>query len=249
MLVLKGLLVKAARHIRGGALESSAEYVERLRRRGISIGDGCHFFDPSNTLVDTQRPHLLTIGQHVKVASGAIILAHDFSRSVCMDAYGVNIGDAGETRVGDNVFIGMNAILLMGCKVGDNSIVGAGAVVSGEFPPDSVIGGNPAKVICTLQRYREKRRARERDAALLFAERFRDRFGRWPNVEEMTDSFSWLYLPRDEHVVAEHPNLFRLSGVNREKAIEAFMASEPEWPSFEAFLEDAKAYRAGEQDC
>ena len=58
----------------GGA---SPQYIEHLRSRGVKVGKGCYFFDPANTIVDAQRPHLLTIGDYVKVASGAIILTHD----------------------------------------------------------------------------------------------------------------------------------------------------------------------------
>lgn len=232
-----------------GGVGSSAQFIKRLKSQGIAIGEGCYFFDPQNTSVDTQRPHLLTIGDNVKVASGAIILTHDYSRAVCIDAFGVSIGNTRETKIGNNVFIGMNAILLMGCEIGDNSIVGAGAVVSGQYPPNSVIGGNPAKVICSLDKFREKQQGREREAALLYARRYYDRFGNWPTIEQMTGAFAWLYLPRSADAVAAYPGFFKLNGVNRKKAIEAFMASEPKWPSFEAFLEDAKAYRAGRQDC
>ncbi len=53
-------------------------------------------------------------------------------------------------KIGDNVFIGMNSTILRGTKIGENSIVGAGSVVKGEFPDNCVIGGNPAKVLKML---------------------------------------------------------------------------------------------------
>ncbi len=52
--------------------------------------------------------------------------------------------------IGKNCFIGCNAIILKGSILGDGCIVGAGAVVSGVFEPGSVIAGNPAKVVKTL---------------------------------------------------------------------------------------------------
>ena len=63
---------------------------------------------------------------------------------------------AGITEIGDNVFIGMRAIILMGARIGNNVIVGAGSVVSGNFPDNVVIAGNPAKIICSLEQYYQK---------------------------------------------------------------------------------------------
>lgn len=52
-----------------------------------------------------------------------------------------------EIFIGEDCFIGCNTIILKGTRLGNRCIVGAGAVVSGEFPDDSVIVGNPGKVI------------------------------------------------------------------------------------------------------
>jgi len=52
--------------------------------------------------------------------------------------------------IGDDVFVGMHALILKGTELGDGCVVGAGAVVAGKFPPRSVIVGNPARVVKTL---------------------------------------------------------------------------------------------------
>jgi maltose O-acetyltransferase len=50
-------------------------------------------------------------------------------------------------KVEDNVWIGANATILPGVTIGKNSIVGAGAVVTKDVPENTIVGGNPAKVI------------------------------------------------------------------------------------------------------
>ncbi|MEG1506484.1 MAG: acyltransferase [Bacilli bacterium] len=51
-----------------------------------------------------------------------------------------------EIIIGENCFLGVNSIILKGTILGDNCIVGAGSVVSGIFPKDSIIVGNPGKI-------------------------------------------------------------------------------------------------------
>ena len=60
------------------------------------------------------------------------------------------IGKVGEVVLGDNIWIGNNVTILKNTKIGANSIVATGAVVSGKFPSNVVIGGIPAKIIKKL---------------------------------------------------------------------------------------------------
>jgi acetyltransferase-like isoleucine patch superfamily enzyme len=53
------------------------------------------------------------------------------------------------TRIGNRVWIGSNSVVLGGAEIGDNVIVSAGSVVSGAVPPNTIVLGNPAKVIFT----------------------------------------------------------------------------------------------------
>jgi acetyltransferase-like isoleucine patch superfamily enzyme len=50
-------------------------------------------------------------------------------------------------KIGNNVFIGLNSIILKGSEIGDNSVIGAGSVVSGTIPPNVIAAGNPCKII------------------------------------------------------------------------------------------------------
>lgn len=223
-----------AENCEGGG--GSQAFAERLRRKGVAVGEGTYFFDPQSTRIDCQRPHMLSVGSNVKVAAGVIVLCHDYSRSVLIDAFGENVGEAAVTSIGSNVFIGMNAIVLMGSRIGDDCVIGAGSVVSGSIPPRSVAAGNPAKVICSIDDFYRKRKERELVSAELFAKEFVRANGRPPKVAEMTDAFSWLFLPHTEETLERYPELFRMSGVNRESAVAAFLASSPAYPNYEAWL-------------
>lgn len=53
-------------------------------------------------------------------------------------------------------FIGANTIILPGTEIGENCIIGAGSTVKGKVPSDSVLAGNPARIVETLDEYYEK---------------------------------------------------------------------------------------------
>lgn len=152
---------------------SSEAYVKALRNKyNIDIGENCMIWSPNKVYIDIQRPHLLHIGDYVKITSGVNIICHDYSRSVFMSVPGYeNVGEARETYIGDNVFIGMNSIILMGSVIGDNCIIGAGSVVSGKFEKNSIIVGNPAKKICSLEDYYRRKKEQELNSAKLFVKK------------------------------------------------------------------------------
>ena len=101
-----------------------------------------------NARVDGFSPMLVKIGDDFVSAPGSIILSHDASTFMHTGKYRVE-----KTVIGDKVFLGANAIILPGVKVGDGAIIGAGAVVTNDVPPYVVVAGNPAKKICTVEEY------------------------------------------------------------------------------------------------
>jgi acetyltransferase-like isoleucine patch superfamily enzyme len=103
---------------------------------GVTIGKNC--FISKGAHVDVRRGKI-TIGNNVSIAGGSYILSHAALRR--------REGTAKETRIEDNVLIFVNAVVMPGITVGKNSIVGAGAVVTQDVPPNVTVMGNPARVI------------------------------------------------------------------------------------------------------
>lgn len=89
------------------------------------------------------------IGKHTSIGGNTKIFDHDFHPIDPIERIEhPNTGMVCKAvNIGENVFIGCNVIILKGSEIGDNCVVGAGAVVSGKFEENSVIVGNPARVI------------------------------------------------------------------------------------------------------
>lgn len=103
------------------------------------------------------EPYLVEIGDDVTIAYGTALLTHDNAVIKCdIDATDY----FGKIVIGDHCFIGAKSILLPGVVLGERTIVGAGSVVTRSFPQGNVvIAGNPARVICTVDAFKEKKRA------------------------------------------------------------------------------------------
>ena len=97
----------------------------------------------------------IQIGKNCQIASFTLITDTDFhpvnplerEKQVKREKYDINTVNKRDVIIGDNVWIGWGSIILKGSVIGNNSVVGAGSLVSGKFPDNVVIGGNPAKII------------------------------------------------------------------------------------------------------
>ena len=127
---------------------------------------------------------MLEIGEYCKITAGTIILTHDYSRSVIRRVYGEIVGEGRKTIIGDNVFIGMNSIILMGSHIGNNVVIGAGSVVSGIVPDNVVVAGNPARVVCSLDEFYKKRKSQLLPSAVECVNAFYDHYNRYPKIAE-----------------------------------------------------------------
>ena len=123
---------------------------EYFRSQGAVIGE-----DTRIMIRSLDEPYLVRIGNHCSISSGVRLITHDGGGWVF--SYEIpSIHSFGLIEIKDNSYIGMNCIVLPGVTIGPNSIVGAGSVVTKDVPPNTVVAGNPARVIKSIYEYKEK---------------------------------------------------------------------------------------------
>lgn len=140
---------------------SRSKYPDYLRRKGVKIGEGCEIYKSADF---GSEPYLITIGSHVRINEGVRLVTHDGGYWVLRDklaGYEEEFSDMDHIagiHIEDNVHIGTNAIIMPGVTIGKNVVIGCGAVVTHDVPPNCVVGGVPARIIETLDVYAEKAR-------------------------------------------------------------------------------------------
>jgi acetyltransferase-like isoleucine patch superfamily enzyme len=142
-----------------------------LAAMGVQIGDGCRIYGIPEEVFGSE-PYLCRLGDHVSITSGVRFVSHDGGVWVFRDEY-PDLDVFGPIRVGSNVFIGINTIIMPGVTIGDNVVIGSGSVVTRSIPSGSVAAGVPARVLRPLEEYKAKAVARGLHLRSLAPERLR----------------------------------------------------------------------------
>lgn len=110
-----------------------------------AMGEGCHI----QMNVAITDPAYVRLGNNVHL-TGCTLFGHDGAVNMLKQAYGLSLDKVGKIDIRDNVFVGHQAIIMPGVTVGPDAIVAAGALVTRDVPPGSIVGGVPARVIGTV---------------------------------------------------------------------------------------------------
>lgn len=126
------------------------------RSLGVKVGEGCLFLGTTPETWGTE-PYLISLGDRVTVTAGVRFLTHDGAVLLFRDQ-NPDLDRFGPITVENNVFLGVNSLVLLGVTICTGSIVAAGAVVAKDVPPGSVVGGVPARELGKSADYLEKHR-------------------------------------------------------------------------------------------
>ena len=140
-----------------GFIKRRRNPVKYWRDLGAAIGSNCEIYASAEL---GSEPFLINIGNHVRINSGVKIVTHDGGVWVLrkmLDNEAIDL--FGPVKIGDNVHIGTDTIIMPGVTIGNNVIIGCGAVVTKNIPDNSIAVGVPARVIETVEEYANKHTA------------------------------------------------------------------------------------------
>lgn len=215
---------------------SSEAYVDFLKKRGASIGNGTYFYAPQHHPVDESSLPFVEIGENCRITEHVEILAHDYSYAVLRPTHHAMLTKSAVTKIGSNVFIGVYSIIMGGATIGDNVIVGSGSVVTGVIPSNVVVGGNPAKIICSLDEYYEKLQSRFEVNAQCWYIRKSNYLKRPLNENEMVWYVS-LWETQDLQERRRYLSSLKVDGDDPALVVEDVLNAKPKYKSFKEFLD------------
>ncbi len=133
-----------------------------LKKLGIfaGFGDNCLY----GTRNIPEEPYMVKLHNNVLITPEVMFLTHDIITEMLARKEKVSPGTLfpeyhmDTIEIFDNVFIGAKSVIMSGVKIGPNAIVAAGSVVTKDVPEGTIVGGNPAKVIGTVDELMEKRK-------------------------------------------------------------------------------------------
>lgn len=110
----------------------------------VALPNTPHLFVGEGVILDRVNPGGIEIGSWTTLATGVVILSHFLDSDLPQVGFRFHNG---RVKIGQACFIGANTVICRGISIGDNSIIGAGSVVTKNIPPNEIWAGNPARFI------------------------------------------------------------------------------------------------------
>ena len=126
--------------------------VALARSKGVTVGEGCRIYARDFG----SEPFLITIGDRVTVTFGVRLITHDGSTWLVRDKDGRRYQRYAGVTVGNDVFIGIDSIVMPGVTIGSRVVIGAGSVVTKDCADGGVYAGNPARRITDYEAFDAK---------------------------------------------------------------------------------------------
>jgi len=136
--------------------------IEFYRKKNVTMGKGTIFY--SVNVSSSNKGDKFVVGKNCCL-TGCTLLGHDASPATFITKLvnknqvylpGSRSSYRKAITIGDNVFIGTNAIIFPGVTIGDNVVIGAGSIVIKNVESNIVVAGNPAKKINDIENFKEK---------------------------------------------------------------------------------------------
>lgn len=128
---------------------NNAFRIYMIRKFGGKIGERCQI----RCAFLSDETYLIEIGNDVIISSKTNLITHEGGVSI-FHYENSNLDLFGTIKIGNNCFIGMNCTILPNTVIGNNCLIGSGSVVRSIIPDNSVVIGNPAKVIMSTNMYK-----------------------------------------------------------------------------------------------
>lgn len=235
MRILPLIIRKLRNRYRAYIKATSSEYIEQLRLGGVKVGKGTVVFDTDKVEIDVGRPELLEIGNNVFIHRDCVILTHDWTGWCFVNSDKEFYPSHAKVKIGDNVWLGERVMVLKGVTIGNNCIIGAGAIVTKNIPDNSIAVGVPARVICSYDEYKKKRSEKHVEESLEYASCI-IKSGRDPKKEDFYDDYP-SFVDNTNYKEYNYP----YNKVFNDSDFKEFLSKhKKKFESFEKFIEAAR---------
>jgi len=134
------------------AVQRKLSPIKYAKRKGVNIKGNVRLYGKQSWGTE---PWMITLGNNVHITNNVSFVTHD-GGTLILRKYVPDLELSSPIKIGDDVYIGINSIVLPGVSIGNNVIIAAGSVVTKDVPDNCVYGGVPAKFIKTVDDYFDK---------------------------------------------------------------------------------------------